>query len=171
MTKISALTDIGTNIAVGDDFPILDISDPSDPNKKVQQQNLLAAGAFIPDGSTSVPGLRFSNDTDTGLVRLGDNQFAIVTSGSVCLVFNSDSSIRASGTFYADSVSFAGVDAVKAVKSENEAISIRNNAAFSVGSPGSVPYGIGPVVPPGTAFAGLGPDAYNPVHLPSASFC
>lgn len=171
MTKISALSDIGQNISVGDVFPILDISDPSDPNKKVQQQNVLSAGAFIPDGSTSEPGLRFQDETSTGIARLSSGRFALIASGVVCSVFDYSGNTYASGTFYTNSASFAGFDAVRAVKTETEAESIRTNASFSVGVAGQVPYGVGPVIPPGTAFAGVGADAYNPIHIPSASFC
>jgi hypothetical protein len=53
----------------------------------------------------------------------------------------------------------------------DEVIAIYQNAAFSVGKPGSTPFGVGPVVPPGVAFHYIGADAYNPVHLPSGSFC
>jgi hypothetical protein len=53
----------------------------------------------------------------------------------------------------------------------DELTSIYQNAAFSVGKPGSVPFGVGPVVPPGVSFHYIGADAYNPVHLPSGSFC
>ena len=53
----------------------------------------------------------------------------------------------------------------------DELTAIYRNAAFSVGTPGSVPFGVGPVVPPGVAFHYIGVDAYNPVHLPSGSFC
>lgn len=52
-----------------------------------------------------------------------------------------------------------------------ERFAMTSNASFSVGIPGAVPFGVGPVVPPGAAFAGIGADAYNPVHLPSGSFC
>jgi hypothetical protein len=68
-------------------------------------------------------------------------------------------------------VSKLAIDAVVAIKAQNEEIEIRRNCAFSVGAPGAVPYGVGPAIPPGMAFFGIGPDAYNPVHLPSGSFC
>lgn len=48
---------------------------------------------------------------------------------------------------------------------------IRRNAAFSVGVAGLVPFGVGPAIPPGMAFFGIGADAYNPIHLLSGSFC
>jgi uncharacterized protein YjbI with pentapeptide repeats len=65
----------------------------------------------------------------------------------------------------------AVVNADLRLRALSENMAIRQNAAFSVGRPGQVPYGVGPVIPPGMAFFGIGPDAYNPVHLNSGSFC
>jgi len=53
----------------------------------------------------------------------------------------------------------------------DELTAIYRNGSFSVGTPGQVPFGVGPVTPPGTAFHSISADAYNPVHLPSGSFC
>ncbi len=58
-----------------------------------------------------------------------------------------------------------------AVAMLRERAAMTSNAAFSVGAPGQVPFGVGPVLPPGMAVGGIGPDAYNPVHLASGSFC
>jgi hypothetical protein len=70
MTKISALSDIGTSVASNDAFVLVDVSDPTTPNKKIQQQNLFGCRWFAagrvgrnprPFGSLS--------DTDVGLFR------------------------------------------------------------------------------------------------------
>lgn len=53
----------------------------------------------------------------------------------------------------------------------DELTAIHRNGSFSVGTPGKVPFGVGPVVPPGVAFHYIGADAYNPIHLASGSFC
>jgi hypothetical protein len=53
----------------------------------------------------------------------------------------------------------------------DELTAIYRHGAFSVGTPGTVPFGVGPVVPPGAAFHYIGADAYNPIHLASGSFC
>jgi len=68
-------------------------------------------------------------------------------------------------------VTIGGLNAVSTTKAQDEETQIKLNAAFSVGTAGAVPFGIGPVVPPGMAFAGIGSDAYNPIHLASGSFC
>ena len=78
MTKISALSDIGTSVASNDTFVLVDVSDPTTPNKKIQQQNLF----LIPDGSAGTPGLRFLSDTNVGLFRPTTDTLAIVTGGS-----------------------------------------------------------------------------------------
>jgi hypothetical protein len=81
MTKISALSDIGTSVASNDTFVLVDVSDPTTPNKKIQQQNILAAGGLLPDGSVGTPGLRFLNDTNVGLYRPTTDALAFVTAG------------------------------------------------------------------------------------------
>ena len=68
-------------------------------------------------------------------------------------------------------VTIGGLNAVRTTKAQNEESQIKLNAAFSVGTAGAIPFGIGPVIPPGMAFFGIGPDAYNPIHLASGSFC
>jgi hypothetical protein len=82
MTKISALSDIGTSVASNDTFVLVDVSDPTTPNKKIQQQNILAAGGLLPDGSVGTPGLRFTSDTDVGLFRPTTDTLGFATGGS-----------------------------------------------------------------------------------------
>jgi len=52
-----------------------------------------------------------------------------------------------------------------------EPLGILLNAAFSVGVPGSIPFGVGPVLSPGKAFAGIAQSDYYPIHIASGSFC
>jgi len=52
-----------------------------------------------------------------------------------------------------------------------EPLGILVNAAFSVGVPGSIPFGVGPVLSPGKAFTGIAQSDYYPIHLASGSFC
>jgi len=85
MTKISALSDIGTSVDSNDTFVLVDVSDPTTPNKKIQQQNLF----LIPDGSAGTPGLRFLSDTNVGLFRPTTDTLAIATGGSECLRIDS----------------------------------------------------------------------------------
>lgn len=53
----------------------------------------------------------------------------------------------------------------------DELTAIYRNGSFSIGVPGQVPFGVGPVAPSGTSFYYASADAYNPIHLPSGSFC
>ena len=52
-----------------------------------------------------------------------------------------------------------------------EPLEILINAAFSVGRPGAIPFGVGPVLSPGAAFSGISQSDYYPIHHSSGSFC
>lgn len=52
----------------------------------------------------------------------------------------------------------------------DEITAILRNGTASIGLPGTVPFGVGPVVPSGQTFFYPGADAYNPVHVLSGSF-
>jgi hypothetical protein len=52
-----------------------------------------------------------------------------------------------------------------------EPLEILVNAAFSVGRPGRIPFGVGPVLTPGAAFSGISQSDYYPIHHASGSFC
>jgi hypothetical protein len=51
-----------------------------------------------------------------------------------------------------------------------EPLEILLNAAFSVGVPGRIPFGVGPVLLPGAAFSGISQSDYYPIHHASGSF-
>jgi hypothetical protein len=46
---------------------------------------------------------------------------------------------------------------------------IRLNATLSIGVAGTVPFGVGPVIPPGMSLVGIGPDSYNVIDVYSGS--
>jgi len=52
-----------------------------------------------------------------------------------------------------------------------EPLGVLVNAAFSVGRPGAIPFGVGPVLAPGAAFSGISQSDYHPIHHASGSFC
>jgi hypothetical protein len=52
-----------------------------------------------------------------------------------------------------------------------EPLEVLVNAAFSVGRPGAIPFGVGPVLTPGAAFSGISQSDYYPIHHASGSFC
>lgn len=45
------------------------------------------------------------------------------------------------------------------------------NASKSIGTPGTVPFGVGPVLPSGTNFSGISQRDYYPIHHQSGSYC
>lgn len=52
-----------------------------------------------PDGSVSVPAIRFSADQDTGIYRIAANQLAVVAAGNLVSQFTEDGLITITGTF------------------------------------------------------------------------
>ena len=52
-----------------------------------------------------------------------------------------------------------------------EAERIRYSGSYSIGTPGSVPFGVGPIAPTGMALAPIGPDQYTVIDIASGSFC
>jgi len=75
----------------------------------------------------------------------------------------------------ADVTKVAGVDASVSTVASNIntllAVDIQLNGVFGIGVPGAILFGVGPVVPPGAAFAGISPSDYFPIHIRSGSFC
>jgi hypothetical protein len=45
------------------------------------------------------------------------------------------------------------------------------NASRSIGVPGTIPFGVGPVIASGLTFSGISQSDYYPVHLSSGSYC
>ena len=118
----------------------------------------------------------------SGNFTAGTITAALTGNASTASAFQTARTITLSGDITATSSAWAGssdlaissslsVDLAVLIRSLRESTAISINAAFSVGTPGSVPFGVGPVMPPSVAFAGIGADAYNPIHLNSGSFC
>lgn len=68
-------------------------------------------------------------------------------------------------------VTINGTDITESARDIEESRLIRRNATVSIGTPGTVPFGVGPVVPPGMSLVGIGPDAYNVIDIYSGSVC
>lgn len=68
-------------------------------------------------------------------------------------------------------VTINGVDITESARDVEERRLIRRNASVSIGTPGTVPFGVGPIIPPGMSLVGIGPDAYNVVDIYSGSVC
>jgi hypothetical protein len=131
------------------------------------------AGTKIQQGSTSTRGaLQLTDGTNSTSTTTAATPSSVKTAYDLAnaALPKSGGTVTGAVTFNA-AVTVGDIDAVAAIKAQNEEAEIRRNSAFSVGAPGAIPYGIGPAIPPGMAFFGIGPDAYNPIHLPSGSFC
>lgn len=68
-------------------------------------------------------------------------------------------------------VTINGVDITESARDVEERRLIRRNASVSIGTPGTVPFGVGPIIPPGMSLVGIGPDAYNVIDIYSGSVC
>lgn len=130
-------------------------------------------GTKIQQGTTSFRGaLQLTDSTSSTSTTTAATPNSVKASYDLAnaALPKSGGTVTGATTFDA-AVTIGSIDAVGAIKAQNEEAEIRRNAAFSVGSPGAIPYGVGPAIPPGMAFFGIGPDAYNPIHLASGSFC
>jgi hypothetical protein len=63
------------------------------------------------------------------------------------------------------------IDSVRSVRDVEESRLIRRNGTASIGIAGTVPFGVGPVIPPGMSLVGIGPDSYNVIDIYSGSVC
>ena len=48
---------------------------------------------------------------------------------------------------------------------------MRTNGSYSIGTPGSVPFGVGPIAATCMDLAPIGPDQYTVIDIRSGSFC
>ena len=53
----------------------------------------------------------------------------------------------------------------------DEVTSIYANGTFTIGVPGMVPFGVGPVPPASGSMSSIGPELYNAIHIQSGSLC
>lgn len=57
------------------------------------------------------------------------------------------------------------------LKSLAESDAIRLYGSYSIGVPGSVPFGVGPLTSTGSEVSYVGGENYNVIDIPSGSFC
>jgi len=57
------------------------------------------------------------------------------------------------------------------LKSLAESEAIRLNGSYSIGVPGSVPFGVGPLTSTGMDLTPIGAEHYNVIDIKSGSFC
>lgn len=68
-------------------------------------------------------------------------------------------------------VTVNGIDVTESARDVEEARLIRRNGTATIGLPGTVPFGVGPMIPPGMSLVGIGPDSYNVIDVYSGSVC
>jgi hypothetical protein len=68
-------------------------------------------------------------------------------------------------------VTVNSIDITESARDVEESRLIRKNATMSIGTAGTVPFGVGPVIPPGMSLVGIGPDSYNVIDIYSGSVC
>jgi len=113
-------------------------------------------------------------------LALSNSATAINTANDASSVANSISGTASSAVTIANAASSTAASAVQIATAAAtpqstmqvlEPLEIIMNAAFSVGRPGSIPFGVGPVLTPSAAFSGISQSDYYPVHHASGSFC
>lgn len=142
--------------------------EPQAPNLK------LPVAAVISVKSNGIIMVRW--DTGRRLRDLHDVESNGTTSNGELLVYNSSASRWEHGTtlpslVVTESLTVNGTDISESARDIEEARLIRKFGTVSIGTPGTVPFGVGPVIPPGMSLVGIGPDSYNVIDVYSGSVC
>jgi len=113
-------------------------------------------------------------------LALSNSATAISTANSATTVANSISGTASSAVSIANAASSTAQDAVLIATSAAapqstmqvlEPYKILSNASTGIGVPGTIPFGVGPVLASGQVFAGINQSDYYPIHLLSGSYC
>jgi hypothetical protein len=113
-------------------------------------------------------------------LALSNSTTAISTANSATTVANSISGTASSAVSIANAASSTAQDAVLIATSAAapqstmqvlEPYKILSNASTGIGVPGTIPFGVGPVLASGQVFAGINQSDYYPIHLLSGSYC
>lgn len=113
-------------------------------------------------------------------IALSNSATAISTANSATGVANGIAGTASSAVTIATAATVTAQDAVLIATQAAAPLStmqvlephkILSNASTRIGIPGTVPFGVGPVIASGLAFAGIAQSDYYPVHLSSGSYC
>jgi hypothetical protein len=102
MTKISQLSDIGTGLALNDEFIIRDVSDASTPNKKVTASGFFAAGVALGASADAITAGSFATGTQVRAISSG---VAVGISGYVETTLSGIASARTTISGYYENAS------------------------------------------------------------------
>jgi hypothetical protein len=64
-----------------------------------------------------------------------------------------------------------GVPGTTGSRALDELTAIMTYGTYTIGVPGRVPFGVGPVPPSGISMHYVGADLYNAIHIESGSLC
>jgi hypothetical protein len=142
--------------------------EPEAPNLK------LPVAAVVSVGNNGIVMVRW--DTGRRLSDLHDVESNGSTTNGELLIYNSSASRWEHGTSVpslevTESLVVNGIEIIDSARDIEESRLIRRNATVSIGVAGTVPFGVGPVIPPGMSLVGIGPDAYNVIDIYSGSIC
>ena len=129
--KLSELAEL-TTPATGDEFLVLDASEPTDANKNKRVQFGTLCD-HIPDGSVAAPSLGFASDTgDTGFFRSAEDEIAISTADAL------NSKFTTTGFQVGDGTASAQFHTFKATTGDD--VIIENSEAGAAEGPNVVLY-------------------------------
>lgn len=183
VTGFGKVRGVNTNIDEGggvvwDDGDIL-WCDPVTPGglTKVEPQapNLKLPVAVVINAANN--GVLLSRwDTGRRISDLHDVETNGTTADGELLVYNSSASRWEHKTTLpaltvTESLVVNGIEIIDSARDVEEARLIRRNGTATIGLPGVVPFGVGPVITPGMSLVGIGPDAYNVIDVHSGSVC
>jgi hypothetical protein len=113
-------------------------------------------------------------------IALSNSATAVSTANSASSVANSIAGTASNAVTIANAASSTAESAVliatQATTPQStmqilEPFKILINASKSIGTPGTVPFGVGPVLASGTTFSGISQRDYYPIHHASGSYC
>jgi hypothetical protein len=124
------------------------------------------------------------NDSDAVVqvanIALSNSATAINTANSASGVANGIAGTASNAVTIATAATVTAQDAVLIATQAAAPLStmqvlepykILSNGSKSIGVPGTIPFGVGPVIASGQTFAGISQSDYYPVHLSSGSYC
>lgn len=190
-------TQVQTTVAPADGVTLTIIRDTPDTSQLVPWQdgsNLIANDLNIADLQNLYVVQEQQDRNDAAITQLGSSASAAAASAAASAASASSAQAQATSAISAANAATAAATAVTttanaASAAANAAVQIATaaavpqstiqvlepleillNAAFSVGVPGRIPFGVGPVLLPGAAFSGISQSDYYPIHHASGSF-
>jgi len=190
-------TQVQTTVAPASGVTLTVIRDTPDTSQLVPWQdgsNLIADDLNIADLQNLYVVQEQQDRNDAAITQLGGSASAAAASAAAASASAASAQAQATSAISAANAATAAANAVTttanaASAAANAAVQIATaaavpqstiqvlepleillNAAFSVGIPGRIPFGVGPALLPGAAFSGISQSDYYPIHHASGSF-